>query len=92
MAPVAERALPKQVGSSKNFGGHRNSARGPLDTRPAIERWTRELAADIAARLAEEAANNGREPTALVVSCRFESDGFAWVASKSKRCALRGAT
>ena len=30
---------PKQVGSSKNFGGRRGAARGPLDTRAALEGW-----------------------------------------------------
>ena len=38
-APVAERPLAKQVGSSKNFGGRRGAARGPLDTRAALEGW-----------------------------------------------------
>ena len=121
-APVEERSLPKQVGSSKNFGGNRGSARGPLDTRETIERWTHELAADIASRLIEEADDKYvialelcglwaprlalarltpnstyrchlvcslREPTMLVAACRFEDDGFAWQAARSKRCAIR---
>ena len=87
-APVEERALPKQVGSSKNFGGNRGSARGPLDTKEIIERWVRELAGDLAARLIDEVEENLREPTALIVSIRFEDDGFAWQPSKSKRCTL----
>ena len=31
-----------QVGSSKNFGGRRGAARGPLDTRTALEGWVQE--------------------------------------------------
>ena len=62
-APVAERPLAKQVGSSKNFGGRRGAARGPLDTRAALEGWVQELAADVAARLEIEATDNGRVPT-----------------------------
>ena len=92
MAAVEERALPKQVGSSKNFGGNRGKDRGPLDTRESLERWVRELSADIVTRCEAEAEDNLREPTMLVCACRFEDDGFGWNASKSKRCAIRGAT
>ena len=66
------------MGSSKNFAGGRGSARGPLDTKAAIERWVAELAADVASRLVEEAEENGRVPTQLVVHLRTEDDGFAW--------------
>ena len=41
-AAVEGRALPKQVGSSKNFGGTRGSARGPIDAREGLERWVGE--------------------------------------------------
>ena len=66
---VKERALSKQVGSSKNFGGHRGSARGPLDTRAQVERWVGELAEDVASRLLEEREENQRVATSLVVAC-----------------------
>ena len=89
-APVAERPLPKQVGSSKNFGGRRGNARGPIDTREMLETWVAELAQDVATRLAQEAEQNGRAPTQLVASLRFEDDdGNKWAAARSKRCALR---
>ena len=45
-----------QVGASKNFSGHRGSARGPIDNRDSLTRWVDELAADVAARLAQEAS------------------------------------
>ena len=90
-AGVEDRALAKQVGSSKNFGGNRGSSRGPLDTRVALERWVRELCGDVATRLSEEVEENGRAPTLLVVACRFEDDGFAWNSSRSKRAPLRAA-
>ena len=51
------------MGSSKNFGGRRGAARGPLDTRAALEGWVQELAADVAARLEIEATDNGRVST-----------------------------
>ena len=51
---VRERPLAKQVGASKNFSGTRGAARGPLDTRAAIERWLNELAEDIATRLEQQ--------------------------------------
>ena len=89
-APVEERSLPKQVGSSKNFGGARHSARGPLDTRDAVQMWMANLADDVASRLREEAEDNGREPTMLVAAVRFEDDGFGWQPARSKRCSLRG--
>lgn len=62
-AVVEERSLAKQLGSSKNFGGSRGSARGPIDTSEALERWVSELAADIGSRLVEEAEENTRAPT-----------------------------
>ena len=77
-AAVEDRRLAKQVGSSKNFGGSRESARGPLDTRASLERWVRELSGDIGDRLRDEAEENERAPTALVVAARFEDDGFGW--------------
>ena len=89
LSAVEGRALPKQVGSSKNFGGLRGSARGPIDTREVLERWVSELAGDIAERLLEEAEENSRAPTALVAACRFEDDGFAWQSARSKRTPLR---
>ena len=88
---VEDRGLAKQVGSSKNFGGNRSSARGPLDSKASIEKWCRELAEDVASRLEEEAADNSRTPSALIVAIRFDDDGFGWTPSKSKRAALRGA-
>jgi len=89
-APVAERPLAKQVGSSKNFSGRRGNARGPIDTRAMLETWVAELAQDVATRLAQEAEQNGRTPTNLVASLRFEDDdGNKWAAARSKRSALR---
>ncbi|KAL1527241.1 hypothetical protein AB1Y20_015917 [Prymnesium parvum] len=89
-APVEERKLPKQVGSSKVFSGSRQGARGPLDTRDAVEAWVAELSDDIASRLALEAEENGRAPTTLIVSIRFDDEAFRWSASKSRRAPLRG--
>ena len=92
LTPVEDRGLPKQVGSSKNFGGKRGSARGPLDTKMDIEKWTRELAADVASRLDEERLENFRVPANLVIACRFQEDGFGWQAARSKRAPLRHGT
>ena len=50
-----QRPLAKQVGSSKNFGdGRREGGLQPLDTEEQLEGWIRELAEDVAARLAQE--------------------------------------
>lgn len=82
-AAVAERPLSRQVGSGKNF------SRKPIHTAVVLETWVRELASDIAARLAEEAELNGRCATTLVAHGSWldeESGG------RSKRTHLPGSS
>jgi len=81
---VRERPLAKQVGASKNFSGTRGAARGPLDTRAAIERWLNELAEDIATRLEQQANEHGRHATTLVVMCSLSRETM-----RSRRAPLR---
>ena len=52
-AAVQERPLSKQIGSCKNFGGNRGSARGPIDGQRALESWVAELAGDVGSRIAQ---------------------------------------
>lgn len=76
----------QQVGSSKSFSGARNSSRGPLDTRAAVERWIFELSDDVASRLVQEAEENERAPTTIIVSVRFDDQH----STKSRRSPMRG--
>ena len=55
-----------------------------------MNRQVRELAHDLATRIGAEADENGRAPTQLVASLRFEDDGGSqWQAARSKRGPLR---
>jgi nucleotidyltransferase/DNA polymerase involved in DNA repair len=69
---VKERPLAKQIGSSKNFGGRRGSARGPLDTKAQLQQWVAELSEDVGTRIAEDAAENDRWPSCIIASCKFD--------------------
>ena len=56
-------------------------------------RWLQELSEDVAQRLAQEANENGRACSNLVVGVRFEGDaGGKWSQGKSKRAPLREAS